>query len=261
MAIVTTVGGNQDLQPEDAKTLTVGAVWTPAFAEDLTLTLDYFNIRIDNAIQRIDGSTKLAVCYNTPGLEHPFCGPSHFTRNSLTGEVDFLSAQPVNAASERVAGVDFGLLYQFGLGEVDAAFNWDVSYLHRYDVLPFPGAEEIRYAGRITGGRGSYARWRSLGGLTLARGPWSGVYTLQYVGSADDINASPGNIGDHAPSVTYHNVQLQYAVSEAFDVAFGIDNLWDRKPPFIQSYTDANTDTMTYDLLGRRWNARLTYRW
>ncbi|WP_149193462.1 TonB-dependent receptor [Luteimonas suaedae] len=259
--ILTTVGGNQDLEPEDARTLTLGVVWTPAFAEDLTLTLDYFNIRIDNAIQRIDGSTKLAVCYDTPGLAHPFCDSSSFTRNAQTGEVDFLSAQPVNAASERVSGIDLGLLYQFGIGDVDAALNWDVSYLRRYDVQPFPGAEEIHYAGKITGGRGSYARWRSLGSLTLAQGPWSGAYTLQYIGSADDINASPGDIGDHAPSLTYHNVQLQYAVNEAFDIAFGIDNLWDKRAPFIQSYTDANTDTMTYDLLGRRWNARFAYRW
>lgn len=35
-------------------------------------------------------------------------------------------------------------------------------------------------------------------------------------------------------------------------MSFGIDNLYDKKAPFIQSYTDANTDTMTYDLLGRR---------
>ena len=33
---------------------------------------------------------------------------------------------------------------------------------------------------------------------------------------------------------------------------FGVDNVFDRKAPYIQSFTDANTDTMTYDLLGRR---------
>lgn len=35
-------------------------------------------------------------------------------------------------------------------------------------------------------------------------------------------------------------------------MSLSIDNLHDKKAPFIQSYTDANTDTMTYDLLGRR---------
>ena len=40
----------------------------------------------------------------------------------------------------------------------------------------------------------------------------------------------------------------------------GIDNLFDKKAPFIQSWTDGNTDTMTYDLLGRRGYVRLTYQ-
>ena len=83
---------------------------------------------------------------------------------------------------------------------------------------------------------------------------------MQYIGRADDINASPGDIGDHAPSLAYHNAQVKFAVTESMDVAFGVDNLFDKKAPFIQSYTDANTDTMTYDLLGRRWNVKATYR-
>ncbi len=259
--ILTTGGGNPDLEPEDANTLTVGAVWTPSFVADLTLTVDYFNIKIDNAIQRVDGSTKLATCYNTPGLAHPFCSGANFTRSKLTSEIDFLSSQPVNAATERVSGIDLGALYQFTLADWKATLNWDVSYLENYDLRPFLGADEINYAGKITGGRGSYTKWRSFGALTLGRGPWSGSYSVQYIGSADDINASPGDIGDHAPSVMYHNAQVKFAVNKSLDLALGIDNLFDKKAPFIKSYTDANTDTMTYDLLGRRWNARVTYRW
>jgi outer membrane receptor protein involved in Fe transport len=260
-AIQTTVGGNPNLEPEDAETLTVGAVWMPTFVDDLTLTLDYFNIKIDNAIQGIPGSTKLAVCYNTPGLAHQFCSASNFTRNSLTGEIDYLSAQPVNAASERVSGIDIGALYQFDLAGMRASLSIDTSYLKNYDVRPFPSAEEIQYAGKITGGSGSYTQWRSFGSLTLEQGPWSGSYSIQYIGSADDINASRGDIGDHVSSLSYHNAQAKYSFNKSADIVFGIDNLWDKQAPFIQSYTDANTDTMTYDLLGRRWNAKFTYRW
>ena len=259
--VLTTVGGNQDLEPEDAKTLTVGAVWTPEFLSGLTLTLDYFRINIDNAIQRIDGSTKLAVCYDTPDLAHQFCGSDTFTRNPLTGEIDFLSSQPVNAATERVSGVDLGMLYEFGLAGWNNTLSWDISYLNNYDVRPFDGAEQIHYAGKITGGRGSYARWRSFASLTAERGPWSGTYSVQYIGRADDINAAEGDIGDHAPSLAYHNVQAKYAFAEQAEIAVGVDNLWDKKAPFVQSWTDANTDTMTYDLLGRRWNVKLSYRW
>jgi outer membrane receptor protein involved in Fe transport len=259
--ILTTAGGNPDLKPEDANSFTVGAVWTPGFLPGLTLTVDYFDIKIENAIQRIDGSTKLAICYNTPGLAHPFCDASNFTRNPVTGEVDFLSSQPVNAADERVTGIDLGGLYEFDVANVDSTISLDVSYLDRYDVRPYPGADVIEYAGKITGGRGSYAKWRAYTSLTMKRESWSGSYSMQYIGSADDISAEPGDIGDHAPSVTYHNVQLKYSPAKSFDVALGIDNLYDKKAPFIQSYTDANTDTMTYDLLGRRWYVRVGYHW
>ena len=260
-SVLTTVGGNQNLEPEDAETLTVGAVWTPEFLSGLTLTLDYFRINIDNAIQRIDGSTKLAVCYDTPDLAHQFCGSDTFTRNPLTGEIDFLSSQPVNAATERVSGVDLGMLYEFSLAEWNNTLAWDVSYLNNYDVRPFDGAEEIHYAGKITGGRGSFAHWRSFASLTTQRGPWSGTYSVQYIGRADDINAAEGDIGDHAPSLTYHNVQAKYAFGAQAEIAVGVDNLWDKKAPFILSWTDADTDTMTYNLLDRRWNVKLTYRW
>jgi len=259
--ILTTSGGNADLKPEDATSFTAGVVWTPEFLPGVTLMLDYYNIRIKHAIQRIDGSTKLAICYNTPGLAHPFCDASNFTRNPRTGEVDFLSSQPVNAANEHVTGYDFGALYEFKAAGFDASVSADVSYLQRYDVRPYDGADLIEYAGKITGGRGSYAKWRGLVSMNASRDKWSGTWSTQYIGRADDINAARGDIGDHAPSVFYHNLQLKYAVSKALDLSLGLDNVFDKKPPFIQSYTDANTDTMTYDLLGRRWYARIGYRW
>ena len=257
--ILTTVGGNPKLGPEDAKTLTVGAVWTPTKA--LTLTVDYYNIKISNAIQSVPGSTKLSVCYNTPGLAHLFCNPSSFTRNPVTGDVNFLSAQPLNAASERLSGIDIGALYEFKIAGFSSTISADVSRLKRYDVEPFPGGNVIIYTGKTTGGRGTYSQWRALSALTMAKGPWSGAYGVQYIGPADDINAAPTAIGARAPSVIYQTVQVKYAFSKALDMSVGIDNLFDRSAPFVQSYTDANTDTMTYDLLGRRWHARIGYRW
>lgn len=257
--ILTTVGGNPKLEPEDAKTMTAGVVWAPM--KTLTLTLDYYNIKVTNAIQSVAGSTKLATCYNTPGLTHIFCSSSSFTRNKTTGEIDFLSSQPVNAADEKISGFDVGGLYEFSLGGFTSTINAEVSHLKNYQVRPFPGAAAIDYTNKTTGGRGSYTQWRSLTSLTVAKGAWSGAYTLQYIGSADDINAAPTDIGAKAPAITYHSAQLKYAYSKQLDFAVGVDNLLDKKAPFVKSYTDANTDTMTYDLQGRRWHVRAGYRW
>ena len=45
---------------------------------------------------------------------------------------------------------------------------------------------------------------------------------------------------------------MAFAVNDATSFRLGVDNVFDRSAPYIQSFTDANTDTMTYDLMGRR---------
>ena len=83
--ILTTVGGNQSLRPESSTTWTVGTVMSPrGIIPGLSLTADWFDIKIKDAIRAIPGSTKLAVCYASQNLSHPFC--SDFTRSALTGE-------------------------------------------------------------------------------------------------------------------------------------------------------------------------------
>lgn len=49
--ILTTVGGNSELEPEDADTFTVGLVWEPTFADGLSLTLYYWEIELEDSIQ------------------------------------------------------------------------------------------------------------------------------------------------------------------------------------------------------------------
>lgn len=258
--VLTTVGGNANLDPETAKTLTLGLVYQPRQVEGLSITADYFDIEIEDAIRSIPGSTKLAACYNTPGMNHPFCGPEHFTRSALTGEVDFLSAQPVNTGRETSRGVDFGVRYLFHPAGLDATLDWNTTYLQEYEVTPYPGADPIVFDGHVGGGNGGYPHWRSQASMTVENDRWSGTYSVQWIGEAKDFNAAPGAIGYETPGVFYHNAQVALDVSEKARISVGLDNIFDQKAPFIQSWTDGNTDTMTYDLLGRRGYVRLGYR-
>lgn len=258
-SILSTQGGNLELKPERAKTLTLGALWQAS--ENIQLTLDYFTIDIEDAINRVDGSNKLAACYQSPDRTHPFCSATHFRRNALTGQIDYLSLQQTNAASESVSGIDFSARYQFALANWDADLEWDLAYLRNYDLQPYAGGTEIHYAGKITSGRGSYAQWRSLGGITLTQSPWSATYSIQYIDAMEDLTAAAGSLGQQVPSVVYHNIQTQYRLNESLAIALGVDNLWDRQAPFVRNWIDANTDTMTYDMQGRRWFIKATYRW
>lgn len=259
--ILTQTGANPNLKPESAESHTIGVVWQPAFANGLTLTADYFNIEIEDAIRSIPGSTKLSVCYNSQNLSHPFCNASHFTRNPVTGEVNYLSAQPVNTGSETVSGVDLAAIYGFDLRGLDASLNANITYLDTYEVTPFPGAAPLVFDGYIGGGNGGFPEWRGSGSFSLSGDKWSTAYTMQWIGEATDFNAAPGAIGHSTPNVFYHNVQGTYRLTEKASLSLGVDNLFDESAPFIASWTDANTDTMTYDLMGRRFYMRLNYRW
>lgn len=257
--IRTTVGGNPDLQPEDADTFTAGVVWEPGFAPGLSVTLDYWQIEIDNSIQTIAGTQKLSMCYNSANLSHPFCSPQFHTRDPLTGEVTFLSAQPSNVGSEDVKGIDLGMVYRADLFGLDAVFDLNVSNLDRYDVTPFVGASPIEYAGFITGGNGSFTEWRGTGGVSLRGERWSSNWNFRYIGAADDINVTSGP-GSHVKEVIYHNVQFGYDLTDAIRIALGVDNLFDEEAPYVASWIDGNTDTMTYDLMGQRWYLKFTWK-
>jgi outer membrane receptor protein involved in Fe transport len=257
-SILTTVGGNSELKPEDADSFTFGFVWEPSFVNGLSVTLDYWDIDIEDSIQQIPGSEKLAICYETGDLNHPFCSAEHHTRDPLTGEVNFLSAQPSNVGAEKATGIDLGLVYTRPISGVTAELGWNVSYLDQYDVTPFKGADAIEYAGMITGGNGSYTHWRSDASLQVGTPKWTAVWGVQFIGKADDINTSSGP-GSEVDELFYHNVQFSYRITDEIDIALGVDNLFDEEAPYVASWTDANTDTMTYDLLGQRWYIRASW--
>jgi iron complex outermembrane recepter protein len=259
--ILTTVGGNVNLNPESADTLTLGLVFQPSFVDGLSITLDYYDVEITDAITQIPGSTKLNVCYTTPGLAHEFCEPAHFTRNSISGDVDFLSAQPVNTGKETISGFDFGLRWDFELRGLGATFDWKTTILDEYQIVPFEGASPIVLDGNIGGGNGGYSRQRSYFSFRLADDNWSGTYSIQVIGEGNDFNAVAPAIGSKMDAIMYHYLQASYEFAENINVAIGIDNIWDEQAPYVASWTDANTDTMTYDLTGRRGYARLTYLW
>jgi len=249
--ILTTVGGNQKLKPESSRTWTIGTVIRPkGLVPGLSLTADWFDIDIKDAIRAIPGSTKLAVCYASANLAHPFC--SDFKRSTLTGEVNYLSAQPINTGREQMNGLDLGLVYDRNVGGVGLTVDLNVTYLNKYVVLPFPGGAPIQFDGHIGGGNGGYAKWRGYGVITGRKDGFSATWSAQWIGKATDFNAAPTEIGYRTPNVFYHNAQLAYEINDRTRFQIGVDNLFDRKAPYIKSFTDGNTDTMTYDLLGRR---------
>ncbi|WP_439636308.1 TonB-dependent receptor [Oceanicaulis sp.] len=254
--ILTNQGGNPDLEPETATTFTAGVVVQPAQLPGLSLTLDYFDIEIEDAIRQTSGSAKLASCYTTPGFSHPFCASSQHTRNPLTGDVNFLSAQSANTGDEQMRGLDFALMHTAAFGRFESTFQLKASYLIAYETQAFEGDTPFDFTGGVGCCDGGYPEWRGQASWTLSADQWGLTWNAQYIGEAHDLYGDPDAVGYTIDPVVYHDVQGRYRISETTELAVGIDNLFDQDAPFVQSWSDGNTDTLTYSLLGRFFYAR-----
>ena len=257
--IFTDVGGNPDLVPEDATTFTVGLVFEPEFVPGLSLTVDYFDIDIDDSISQTGGTNKLSICYNSANLSHPFCGPDHHTRNALTGDINFLSAQSANQGNEVMTGMDFGATYDFEFGSIQNRIGLLASHLDKYEITTFAGGAPIVRDGTVGCCVGGYPEWKTYGNWVMSTDRWGASYNLQVIGEATNRNGVPGVIGTDIDAVYYHSIQGSYIFNEDITVRVGIDNLLDEDAPYVSVGTDGNTDTMTYSLFGRFAYLRATF--
>ncbi|UUO24355.1 TonB-dependent receptor [Colwellia sp. M166] len=257
--VLTSVGGNPELGAEFADTTTVGIVWEPKFVDGLSTTLDYFNIEIEDSITSVNGSDMLKLCYEDPQGNSQFCDT--FSRHPVTKQVIELNQRPVNAAFEKVSGVDFNIIYKTKLFGLDSKTSLDVTRLLTHESTPFAGQPTIDKVGFITEDQGSYTQWRSNFSFSLISDDWIATYSMRYIGGADDVNGGDFDpLGKSVESITYSDLSASYMLNDSLTVSMGIDNLFDKKAPYLTSWNDANTDVMTYDLLGRRGFAKMSYR-
>ncbi len=113
-------GGNRLLQEETAETFTVGLVFQPSFVEGLSMTVDYWDISIDNAIEAVSSQNIVDGCYQGPSLNDTFCSLSARNMNPASaqyGGFNFLRQTTINFARVETSGIDFMAKYGFEVGQ------------------------------------------------------------------------------------------------------------------------------------------------
>ncbi|MBA4094941.1 MAG: TonB-dependent receptor, partial [Candidatus Accumulibacter sp.] len=115
-------GGNPDLEVEKSNTYTIGAVFQPSFAPRLTVTADYYNVKIKGAIEALAGGAQNALnaCYLTArDANSVFC--QRVVRDPVNGSLfggneTGVYATLVNTGRISTKGVDVSANYAFDLG-------------------------------------------------------------------------------------------------------------------------------------------------
>jgi len=265
-----------NLKPEHGKSYDYGFVYDPSYAPGLSFEADLWRVTLADTITPIGASTVLNSCYANNASS--FCPLIH---RLVTGDIAYISTPTVNLGTLDTSGIDSSLKYKiphfdvFGQNYGDLTASLDTTYLIRYnnDTAPGqPGDVTFHMAGHYNNQYGNYSRWRGLGQLNWTNGPWNVNYTMRYIGAVavgwplgapEGVSADPGVPGTvlKIPAQIYHNLSIGYNLAQyhtRFDV--GVNNLTDKQPPLMyqNNVLNANTDTNTYDTIGRYFWGRVT---
>jgi outer membrane receptor protein involved in Fe transport len=265
-------GGNRNLSEEKGKTLTFGAVIVPDQVRGLSLTVDYFDIRLENAIDIVPRATSIQQCLLS-GLAQ-FC--NNVIRNT-TGRIQTVNAQNVNIAATKTRGIDVDLKYSRAPGLLDDdRLSVSVLYTHTigYKTQSDPSAPIYGGVGNLE--YGSVFRDKVNATLTYGAGPFSLNWTTTYLSPMldtvrDEFAETAESLGlsdeiashNEIKSYFYHDVQFRASVGErrGMELFVGVNNLFDRKPPkledtvFYGTVTGTTTAADIYDPIGRRFYA------
>ncbi|RUO74467.1 TonB-dependent receptor [Pseudidiomarina sediminum] len=246
-----TVGGNRDLQPETSDNVNFGIVWTPAALENLSVSVDYYNIEVMDTISTFGAQNLLNLCATT-GRN---CGV--ISRNS-SGEITNIVDGPVNLNSTEVSGYDLLTSYRLAtdLGRFDMTLN--VSYLSDYKQVSTlaDGSTETEDLVGIARSREAFPELRSSFQLQWSHNDWSAAYSWRHIGdTTETFRGEDYSIG----SVFYHSANASYDFGNGLRAKFGINNIGDKQPPTSRTNLNINFDINTYNAIGRFFYTQLTY--
>lgn len=273
-SVQSNVSGNQNLQEETSNTYTLGLVYRPQFEHpllsNLSLSLDYFNIEIEDAIGLVTGDVITQRCFNGAGDSNPDYDPQNFycqlIHRGPSGGFSTIDTPLLNLAGYKTSGIDVQLDWSAPITENGRlGVNLLTSYLDSYAVQTLQGADFTEYAGTIGNGQISsnaisHPRWRAVTNVSYQTENYGLSLRWRWIDKMDNA-ANVGISGANAPgvdAVSYIDLNAQVSLNEAASFRFGIANLMDKQPP--EWTGEAATDSSLYDVVGRRFFAGVSLK-
>ena len=271
---VLTGGGAGVLTAETSEAFTVGLVWQPAFA-DLSVSIDYFDILVEDEVDKIGGAQIVAGCYASRFFPNePLC--DQFDRASPTAPLPnaILEIRDsfINVSKQQVKGIDIAARWTQDVGNW-GEFTLDTQWTRGLEDIEalFDETEEdlVGLAGRP----------ETVGNvnLTLNKNKWAVFWGIDYVGETDNtarfgqdfVTRSDGLQVDFdlvGESVVYHSLSASYEFDGGLVALLGVANVGDEKPPRMTAEDTANEVDILgnaafysqYDWFGRRFFVNLT---
>jgi len=271
----TVAGGNPGLRPEIAKNVTAGVVLTPGFLPGFSLSVDYFDIKINNAIGSVNGLNPILqkLCLSSPGGASPYCAlvqrPISYNSTDPANFPTLIYNLAQNIARVEASGFDLEANYALNLDRVGLGGRLTLRGLWTHQpkttTITIPGAQ-------ITNASGTQAVPKDkLNLMANYRVGRFGFDLLERYYSPVHQNANPTLVYDipNVPAYFQTDLNLSYDFGFAGSdmTAFvNVNNLFNAKGGIFQDpgYTGSiglRYPTVNYaDIIGRYFTVGLRFK-
>ncbi len=251
-------GGFTGLKPETAQTITAGGVYSPAwarggFASAFSIEVNYYSIRLKNAIDSAPAALILQRCY----FEGDAASCALISR-SPSGAISGIGAVLQNLNSIKTEGLDGTFNYRtptFSGGT--AGLNVNAAYLLKYDALLPTGLQKCAGTERCLSVDQAFPRVKVNGTLDFSTDFFGASFTGRY------ISAVTESTGNRMGATFYGDVQFYVSpdwMNHRVRLTAGVNNVFNKQPPICVTCDGSNYDATTYDLPGQFGYLRLSYK-
>jgi outer membrane receptor protein involved in Fe transport len=264
--------GNPNVGPEEAKTWTAGVVFAgPGNLENLTASLDFYNIEITDVIATIDSTFVYSKCLNADGLSNPTYSlndPGRYCdmigRQVATGERDTVQAPYVNSGMLETRGLDITVNWTADIGDGGGAFsiNTLLTLLDEFKIQDATGEPTLDVRDTLsTTYYGAQYKWKLYNtfAYSFANGRSNVGLSWRHLPDirSETATRNPATTQLGAESYDVFGLFARHQINDRIDLRAGIDNLFDEDPVIVEVRpgVDSNTDVTRseyYDVLGRR---------
>ena len=259
-------GGNLNLKPEKSRTLLFGGVYAPSwvresgFGSNLSLEVNYYDIKVNDAIAPIGADITLSRC---AFLGDPLSCAS-ITRSG-NGAISRVNAVLQNIGGIRTKGIDVTFNYRTqdtGIGVFGLNANANFLQTYKETVPAAVGFVTTSYKGATRGFPDqSYPKFKGNATIDWQLGDFGASFTGRYIDAVTEISGDV--VGNKLKSTFYGDVQLSYSPSFAdrrLVLTAGVNNVFNKNPPACFSCTGPNYDPTTYDVPGQFGYLRISYK-
>ena len=271
-SFAATTGGNPNLEPETADTMTFGAVFS---FDKFRLSADWFEIDLADAITQSPGNQPLVnACFSSGGTGPACDRVGGFGTNDITS----IDSGAMNLAGFLTRGWDYEATFDFPL-RAGGNLNLRLIGTYLYDMIVDTGLgpAPIDYHGQSGpvasfGSFNTQPDWQARAFLTYARDRFTSTFETRYVGSGslnvtwfesppgDPSNTQLLSVSDNSVDDAYYlswsgSYDFRAREESQIQLFWVINNLLDKDPVIAPGGNAYPTNPVFFDTLGQRYRA------